>query len=193
MAVTQRPLDNGRMGRREDIRRAISAEPPRHSVREATGRKPYQAARIQAQNRQVLSAIGHAILVLSHIGGALTVAGPNSLDFKAGVAIGGPLLQWSIFGVNIWLALIGVGLQYGVTRIEWHNVRNKKSLRYLGALAVDIYTSFTGFKAPLLLAAGFVLSRLGVNSNSTTGLATILAILVCVGAAVMPEHWLVED
>lgn len=136
MAVTQRPLSNGRIVDRErirqhddrdDLRRALGDEPPRRPARQSDYRKPFQARKIRQQNNQALSAIGFLILVLSHVGGALTLAGPSSLDFKAGIAIGSetPLLQWSIMGLNIWLAAIGVGLQYGVTRIEWHNISNK--------------------------------------------------------------------
>jgi hypothetical protein len=127
------------------------------------------------------------------------------LTFNGGTsALRLPLLELSLMnprllGLNIYLMLLGLAVQYVVTRIEWENMRNKLSAWYLGALAVDVATTYAAFGSLLtglaILALGW-LSRLipGLNLDQATTqtLATGLAILIAAAGAYVPEHELVE-
>ncbi len=192
MAVTSRPMKDT-ASPRDDIRRAISTEPPRAPVRQVSpGRKPFQVDRIQAENRQILQVLAWVVLAASFLGAVFTFnGGVTAFNIKEPLSLN--LANPRLLGLNLYLVAVGLLLQFVVTRIEWQNAHNKKSLWYIGAFAVDTWTTYAAFSVPLVAVFSLILRNFSMDAGTAATVGGFIALVFCAAGAIIPEHSLVED
>lgn len=134
-----------------------------------------------------------ALLFISFLGSMVALNGgwtPILAAFPNWAA----LRTWENYGVfNGWALLLGFGIQFWITIVEWHFRHQRVSLWYLVHLGIGSFLSYLGFRDILVpFFTGGVAQLTGADTIIALALAHCITLGIGIALDILPEQILVD-